>query len=125
MLVQIQRILGDSRDLEFTLDFTKYSTRFGLNGADITDIIFVVKKKKGDADNALLIKKASQGEITYLGQDVVVATVQWPANEYTGFEARKSYLAAIYPVFTGDTTADENTDEEFEIEIVDDTLKQN
>lgn len=121
----IQRILNDNRDLEFTLDFTDYNTRFGLNGSDITDMIFVVKKKKGDADNALLIKKASLGEITYLGSDIVVATVKWLSTDYTGFEARKKYIAAIYPLFSGDTEADENTEDEFEIEILDDTLKEN
>ncbi len=121
----IKRILNDSRDLEFTLDFTDYNTRFGLNGADITDIIFVVKKKKGDADNSLLIKKQSLGEISFVGQDIVIATVQWPSDEYGGFEARKKYLAAIYPLFSGDTEADENTEDEFEIEILDDTLKEN
>ena len=122
MLTLIERKIGDNKDLDFTLNLTDYH---GKIGADITDVIFVVKKNKGDADDALFIKKASLNEITFAGQELVNVLVHWDYNEYANFKAKKKYIAAVYPLFSGDTVADENSDYEFEIVFIDDTLKEN
>lgn len=118
----IERKIGDSKDLDFTLNLTNY---YGKVGADITDIFFTIKKQKGDADTSLFLKKASAGQITYAGQEIVNVLVKWPYNEYSQFQAKKQYVAGVYPKFSGDIIADENVDIEFDLIFLDDTLKQN
>ena len=121
-MVTIKRKFGDNKDLDFTIDLTNY---YGKTGADIIDIIFVVKEKRSAPDNQIFLKRFSDGNISYTGIIQVNVLVNWLYNEYDNFKLNRKYIAGVYPKFTGDTIADENTDNEFELVIIEDLAKDN
>lgn len=119
----IERIRGDEKDLNFSIDLTGYRDKLG---SDITDILFLIKADKNDDDDALLIKKMSQSEISKTGTGALIeVSVQWPATDYNNIEIDKKYLAGLFLKFSGDTVFDENSNEEFYVVVYDDLAKQN
>jgi len=129
-ITRISRIYGDERDLEFKIDLTEYYAKYGLDGSDIEDIIWVVKSRKLNPDNNLLMRRLSDGQISFVqaiedGRIILNVVVTWPADEYDQFQPRRKYAAGLYPKFTGDAAADENTEDEFEVVILQDTLQNN
>jgi len=118
---KITRKRGDFKDLEFTIDLTKY----GKTNADIIDIFFTVKNTETEDDDYLLLKQETTGGITYTGTTVLAVNVKWAYNEYANFQVGKEYLVGLFPQFTGDAVADENATQTFLIKIEQDMLIQN
>jgi len=108
----IVRNIGDFDDLNFEVDLTEY----GKTGADVADIIFVVKKNVDDT-SYLLEKKNSDTEITFSGTTVLDVLVQWAETEYTGFNEDETYIAGLYLQFTGDPVADLHTKQDFNLTV--------
>ena len=127
----IERKYGSERNLEFQIDFTNYYQKYNLDANNIADIIFSVKKSQDDSDNTVFIRKYSSGEITFSqtidadGNRICTVIVTWPATGYTNFQKNKKYIAGLYPKFSGDTNADENTDSIFNLVILQDHLINN
>lgn len=122
MKTKITRKLGDYRPLVFKLDLTGY---YNKTVSDIEDIIFVIKGDKSDLDNALFLKKLSDTDIIInSGTEIIEVEVKWLYDEYSNFNKKVEYLAGLYPKFIGEPIIDENTDSEFEIEFIDDMVKQ-
>lgn len=120
--MQIKRKYGDNKDLDFTINLTDY---YGKTAADIVDIIFVVKEKRSAPDNQILLKRFSDGNISFTGTVLVNVLVNWASNEYDNFKFNRKYDAGLFPKFIGDTVADENTDYEFELTIIEDLVQDN
>lgn len=118
---KISRKKGDFTDLTFEINLTD----MGKTDADIADIFFSVKNTESDADDLLLLKKKTAGQITNGVGSIINVAVQWPITDYVNFQIDKEYLAGLFIKFTGDPTADEHVDQIFHITIKDDLLKQN
>lgn len=127
----IERKYGSERDLVFKIDFTEYYEKYSLDADDIVDIIFSVKKSQNDSDNSLFQRKLSAGQITKSqtidadGNRICTVNVKWPADQYSQFSKNKKYIAGLFPKFVGDTYADENTDDIFNLVILQDHLINN
>ena len=116
----ITRKIGDFDDLMFEVDLTKY----GKTGADVSDIIFSVKKDLTDADDSLLQKKYSiPSEVTFTGTKVLDVLVQWADTEYSPFSPGTEYKAGLFIKFAGDPVADEHVDGIFDVVIEQDFLR--
>lgn len=109
----ITRNIGDFDDLNFEVDLTDY----GKTGADVSDIVFVVKKNVDDA-SYLLEKKNSLAEISFTGTTVLDVLVQWPETEYSNFVDKQIYIAGLYVKFTGDPVADLHTKQDFKLQLI-------
>lgn len=116
----IARKNGSFHPLRFKIDLTDY----GKTSADIGDIIFSIKDKLVDADDSIFLKKFSRGEISMSGTTVIEAAVTWLDTEYTTFVVGKTYQAGIFIKFTGDPVADENVSTTYQIQIIQDYLRE-
>jgi len=120
---ELKRVYKDFNDLGFTIDLSSA----GKTKVDIIDIVFSVKLKTTDADDSVLIKKLSLNEISITGNDTdkfVTGAIEWGENDYNNFTIDKTYLAGIFPKFTGDPSFTENIDSLFEIVIIKDFLRE-
>lgn len=118
---KITRKYGSFDDLGFTIDLSTY----GKTSADVSDIIFSVKKLKTDDDDAIFVKKLSTGGITLTGSATLLSVaVAWGYNEYTNFVVGKKYLAGVFVKFTGDPVFDEHVDMSFDLVISQDFLRE-
>lgn len=118
----IERKIGDSKDLNFTLSLENY---YDKTIDDIIDIVFVIKSKREDPDNLLFLKKYTLGNVTFTGPAaarLIDINVSWPYNEYSQFNSKKQYIAGLFPKFSGEPNVNENTDYEFLINFIDDLI---
>ena len=109
----ITRNIGDFDDLNFEVDLTDY----GKTGADVNDIVFVVKKTVNDT-SYLLEKRYTLTEISFSGTTVLDVLVQWAETEYIGFIADQKYIAGLYIKFTGDPAEDLHTKQDFNLQLI-------
>jgi len=117
--MEITRKKGAFHDLHFKVDLTKY----GKTGADIADIIFSVKEKETDPDDAYLYKSLSSSSISFTGTTILDVYVEWANTEYTNFVIGTRYKAGLFLKFVGDPEADENVSDIFALVIIQDFLR--
>ena len=114
--MQIERKYGDFRDLAFQLDLTA----IGKTDTDIDDIYFSIKSDLTQDDDAIFFKTRSGGGITYSSGNILV---KWASNEYDNITVGKNYKAGVFVKFVGDSNADENVDQTFELIVKQDFLR--
>ncbi len=117
----ITRKKGAFYNEEFQVNLQDY----GKSSADIEDIFFSVKAKLTNPDNAVILKKLSNAEITFTGTKNLIVTVVFNTNDTDICVIDQIYDAGLFLKFVGDPVADENINQTFQFKVTQDFLIDN